>query len=172
METLIYKRTPRGDPNESGVWGVYNCMGQVRGWNFDAVIGIGGKSPSRGHEAIAYRINWIGINPEKRTKAGFEGVLVTFEYFVLYDAEGRGPKLKKVAPKLFKRIFESKSWRLQKSRSLPNDIQAEITKLLKLAKKRKEPKRFQLTNSTWIPPNGCLKKTVSQRPTRRCRCPN
>ena len=147
-------------------------MGQVRGWNFEAVIGIGGKSPSRGHEAIAYRINWIGINPEKRTKAGFEGVLVTFEYFVLYDGEGQGPKLKKLAPKLFKCVFESKSWRLQKAHSLPNDIQAEITKLLKLAKKHKKTKRFRLTDSTCIPPNECLNTTVSRRTTRRCRCPN
>jgi len=147
-------------------------MGQVRGWNFDAVIGIGGKSPSRGHETIAYRINWIGINPERMTKAGFEGVLVTFQYFVLYDAEGQGPKLKTLAPKLFKRIFESKSWRLQKSQSLPNDLQAEITKLLTLAKNNRKKNRFQLPDITFIPPYGTHNTAVSGGVTKRCRCPN
>jgi len=43
MNTLIYKRTHRGDPNESGVFGVWNCMGQIRGWEFDAVIGMEAK---------------------------------------------------------------------------------------------------------------------------------
>jgi len=171
MNTLLYKRTHRGDPNESGVWGIYNCMGSVRGWSFDAVIGIGGKSPSRGHEAIAYRVNWIGIIPEKRTEAGFEGVLVTFQYFVLYDADGQGPELKTLAPKLFKHIFESKSWRLQKSHSLPNDIQAEITKLLTLAKKHRIKTRFRLPDMTCIPPNGTQNTAASRRVTKRCRCP-
>jgi hypothetical protein len=144
-------------------------MGKVRGWEFDAVIGIGGKSPLSGDEDIAYRINWIGVNPEKRTKPGFEGVLVTFQYFVLYQ---KGRKLKSLAPKLFKRICEGKNWRLQKSQSLPSDIQAEITKLLTLAKKQNKTKRFPLIDASCVPPNDCLNTKLSQRATKRCRCPN
>ena len=43
MATLVYKMTHKGDPDsELGFWGVEDCMGQVRGYGFDAVIGIGG----------------------------------------------------------------------------------------------------------------------------------
>jgi hypothetical protein len=48
MNTLVYKRTHTGDPDESGIFGIHDCMGQVRGWNFGAVIGVGGKSPWHG----------------------------------------------------------------------------------------------------------------------------
>ena len=172
MNTLVYKRTHRGDPNKSGVFGVYDCMGQVRGWNFNAVIGVGGKSPWRGHEGLAYRINWIGINPTKKIKAGLRGPLVTFQYFVLCDQNG--PELKTVAPRLFKYMFEGKgkSRHHAMSRSLPGDIQAEITKLLTLAEKRPKTKRFPLINATCVPPNYSLNMTVRPRTTKRCRCPN
>ncbi len=142
MNTLIYKRTHRGDPNKSGVFGVHDCMGRVRHWNFDAVIGVGGKSPWRGHEGIAYRINWIGIKPSK-TEARDprrKGPLVTFERFVLYDEHG--PKLKKLAPKLFKYMFEDGHVRAVISRSLPGEMQEEITKILRRAKKHLRTRRF------------------------------
>lgn len=42
MRILIYKRTHVGDPDDSGRFGLYNCMGRVRGYDFDAVIGVGG----------------------------------------------------------------------------------------------------------------------------------
>jgi hypothetical protein len=66
LNTLVYKRTHTGDPCESGIFGCHDCMGQVRSWSFDAVIGVGGKSPRSGDEGIARKINWISINPSKR----------------------------------------------------------------------------------------------------------
>ncbi len=40
MRTLIYKRTHSGDPDpETGVFGNHDCMGRVKDWQFDAVIG-------------------------------------------------------------------------------------------------------------------------------------
>lgn len=58
---LVYKRTHNGDPNEIGEFGCNDCMGTVRDWNFDAVIGVGGIS------ATSYKmdgkITWIGIHP-------------------------------------------------------------------------------------------------------------
>src|SRR4051812_45820013 len=43
MRTLVYKRTHSGDPDpKMGVFGNHDCMGEVRAWPFDAVIGIGG----------------------------------------------------------------------------------------------------------------------------------
>ena len=44
MVTLVYKMTHKGDPDpDLGHWGVEDCMGRVRGFKFDAVIGIGGR---------------------------------------------------------------------------------------------------------------------------------
>ena len=45
MRVLVYKRTHNGDPDTSGCFGVYDCMGAVRDWEFDAVIGVGGIGP-------------------------------------------------------------------------------------------------------------------------------
>lgn len=141
MDTLIYKRTHTGDPNKSGVFGVHDCMGRVRHWNFDAVIGVGGKNPWRRHKDIAYRINWIGVNPTKTDarKRRWKGPLVTFERFVLYDEIG--PKLKKLAPKVFKYLFEDRHVRVVMSRSLPDGMQKEITRILKHAKKYRRTRR-------------------------------
>jgi hypothetical protein len=44
MRTLIYKRTHPGDPDTTGRFGVCDCMGRVRTWDFEAVIGVGGLS--------------------------------------------------------------------------------------------------------------------------------
>jgi hypothetical protein len=139
MNTLIYKRTHTGDPNKTGVFGVHDCMGRIRRWNFDAVIGVGGKSPWRGYEDIAYKINWIGVNATKADtrKRRWKGPLVMFERFVLYDEIG--PKLKQLAPKLFKYMFEDRHVRAVTSRSLPAGMQKEISRILKHAK------RFQRT---------------------------
>jgi hypothetical protein len=142
MNTLIYKRTHKGDPDESGVFGVHDCMGPVRHWNFDAVIGVGGSRPWPGHEEIANRINWIGISPDKTKTRNRRGPLVTFGRFVLYDEKnGNGPKLKTLAPKLYKYMFEDQHVRVVMSRSLTRKVQEEITQILKLAKKHKRRRR-------------------------------
>jgi hypothetical protein len=63
-QIFVYKRTHNGDPDdESGCFGIYDCMGSARGYGFDAVIGVGGVTPDRGFEEIACRVNWIGIGP-------------------------------------------------------------------------------------------------------------
>jgi hypothetical protein len=66
MRTLIYKRTHTGDPDPvSGVFGNNNCMGQVRGWLFDTVIGVGGIGTYAQSEHIAGLLTWVGIGPHK-----------------------------------------------------------------------------------------------------------
>jgi hypothetical protein len=117
-------------------------MGRVREWNFDAVIGLGGKRPWPGHKDIAKRVNWIGINPSK-TKApngNWKGPLVRFERFVLYDE--KGPELKRLAPNLFKYMYEDRHVRAVLSQSLAVKIQAEVTRILELAKKHKRTRRL------------------------------
>jgi len=142
MNTLVFKRTHSGDPNTRGVFGVHDCMGQVRRRNFDAVIGVGGKRPWPDYKNIALRINWIGINPTKKEarKRRWRGPYVTFERFVLYDETG--PELKKLAPKLFKYMFEDKHVRAVMSRALPGDMQEEITRILRRAKKHQGTRRL------------------------------
>jgi hypothetical protein len=41
--TLICKRTHPLDPDESGVFGVQECMGRVPAYMFDSVVGVGGE---------------------------------------------------------------------------------------------------------------------------------
>jgi len=42
MRILIYKRTHTGDPDLKGRFGIHDCMGRVRDYDYDAVIGVGG----------------------------------------------------------------------------------------------------------------------------------
>jgi len=168
LNTLVYKRTHKGDPDESGIFGIHDCMGVVRCQPFDAVIGVGGKSPWRGHEGIARKINWIGINPSNKSEASspiwvgakrpdwktsFRGPLVAFEYFVLLDETG--PDLEKRAPNLFKYMFEDQHVRHVMSRSRSCEIQEEVQKILKWAKTR-QPRK----------PPRVVEKTISTK--RRC----
>ena len=138
-QTLIYKRTHTGVPNTSGTFGCDDCMGRVRDYRFDSVIGVGGKRPDRASEGIARKINWIGIDatpknvsPDARRHDGkkFRGPQVTFKCFRLW--EETGPDLSEVAPKLFRRMFEEKHVRLVMSQSLPREIQQEVQNILAL----------------------------------------
>src|SRR5262245_54648142 len=98
MRTLIYKRTHVGDPSPEGVFGVHNCMGRVRRWSFDAVIGIGGSGAEPRLHGIARKINWIGIGAHKHYPSGSSPgePEVTFDHFVLL--EDSGPEVALLAP--------------------------------------------------------------------------
>lgn len=151
--TLIYKRTHTGDPNTSGTFGIENCMGQVRGWPFDAVIGVGGKSPDTGHQDISRKINWIGIGPFKEPRRGFKGLLVTFERFVLW--EETGPDLNEVAPHLFKYMFVDQHVRAVKSKSkaFTPKMGEEVRKILALAETF-QPKKLSRAFAKTTPTTG------------------
>jgi hypothetical protein len=126
--------------------------------HFDAVIGVGGKSPDKGSEDIAFKINWIGIDPtakivppnvRRRDGKKFRGPRVTFKCFRLW--EETGPNLHEVAPKLFKHMFEEQHVRLVMSQSLPLEIQEEVQNILSLVNtfQPSKPSRvFQKTRST------------------------
>ena len=105
MRILIYKRTHPGDPNLDGEFGINDCMGQIREFNFDAVIGVGGKSAEPQHYGISYKINWVGIDkvPNKNRLNHNRAKSFTFTYFVLL--ENQGPDLQGFAPELAKRLF-------------------------------------------------------------------
>jgi hypothetical protein len=144
-DTLIYKRTHRGDPDEAGIFGIHDCMGKVRDQAFDAVIGVGGKRPDRGHEGIARKINWVGIGTRKteapiyrlvRNKfVRVKGPLVAFDYFVLLEESG--PYLEERAPNLFRHMFGDQHVRHLMSRNLPDGMREEVRSILRWAKNRR-----------------------------------
>lgn len=125
---LIYKRTHKGDPCKKGIFGINNCMGSVRGWKYNAVIGIGGKRPWKMDKDIAYKINWIGITPYKH-----QTNVITFEHFCLYEEDG--VLLEEIAPKLHNYMYSQPTspQRFVKSTSLSKDIREEINSILKMA---------------------------------------
>ena len=59
-QVLIYRRTQMYDPCQCGVFGIYDCMGKVRSWEYDAVIGIGAKDAE--DDNISYKLTWVGCN--------------------------------------------------------------------------------------------------------------
>lgn len=126
MKVLIYKRTHTGDPDESGIFGIQDCMGRIRNGNYDAVIGIGGKSAWKGHTGIKYKINWIGLGPKKifPTERGYR---VAFTHFELY--EETGVNIKNNYPNLFDYMF-SKNKRFSLSSNLPENVLEEVKWIL------------------------------------------
>lgn len=136
MRTLIYKRTHTGDPDRNGWFGIYDCMGHVRTWEFDAVIGVGGIGAEPTSHGIDGLVTWIGIGPHKIPAAARRGPLVTFDHFVLFDAAG--PSFLRHAPLLARRLYE------RNVRVLLHDMNAseqrEVARLLRLAKTAKASK--------------------------------
>lgn len=130
MRTLVYKRTHHGDPDPDGRFGIHDCMGRVRGRDYEAVIGVGGIGAEPESFGIAGKITWIGIGPTKHSVPGMRGPLVTFAHF-LYLGE-RGPALAALAPNLAARIFGTNVRVLL--RNVSRTEQAEIDGVLVLAR--------------------------------------
>ena len=146
LKVLVYRRTHTANPCQCGVFGIRDCMGKVRSWKYDAVIGIGAKNAK---DNMSYKLTWVGINPHKQnsltvgydkkckyrkckkanTKNQLRGSLVTFNHFCLMN-ENR-PMLCDCAPLLYHHMFINKEIRRQAlSTSRPKDIQKEITNLV------------------------------------------
>jgi hypothetical protein len=138
MRTLIYKRTHIGDPDRNGWFGVHDCMGQVRSWDFDAVIGVGGIGAEPMSHGIDGRVTWIGIGAHKIPAEGGRGPLVTFDHFALLEASG--PSFPQHAPLLARRIYEHNIRVLLRDLTLSE--QREVAKLLRLARNA-EPSKSQ-----------------------------
>jgi hypothetical protein len=108
MRTLIYKRTHVGDPDpKTGVFGNCDCMGSVRGHEFDAVIGVSGIGQEPRSHGIDGKLTWIGIGPQKFNDPGCpesRGPQVRFRHF-WYRGED-GPLLEEKYPALAKRMYD------------------------------------------------------------------
>lgn len=131
MKILIYKRTHKHDPGPEGIFGNQDCMGKVRNWNYDAVIGIGGKSPWKGHEDIRYKINWIGLGPKKITATKeHRGPGVVFSNFALFEETGQDIEI--FFPNLFAYMYNSRK-RFDMSTVLPENVYLEVMSILNSA---------------------------------------
>jgi len=129
MRTLIYKRTHKGDPDKTGWFGINDCMGRVRGHDFDAVIGIGGIGSEAKTAEIDGKVNWIGSGSKRRNMRG-RGPLVTFDHFILFDE--RGADFRAIAPKLARRMYSPNAPRILFDKFSKAE-HAEINRLLRLA---------------------------------------
>jgi hypothetical protein len=128
LRTLTYKRTHEGDPDpETGVFGIHKCMGRVRGWSFDAVIGVGGIGAEPERHGIAGKLTWIGIGPHKTGDPQYP--LVTFDHFLYYGKQG--PLFEEYAPELAKHMYD---WNVRVIISLSDEERLEVDKILSLAK--------------------------------------
>lgn len=86
---LVYKRTHPHDPGVEGVFGNQDCMGQVRAFDYDVVVGIGGIGAEARSHGIDRRLNWIGIGPILGPHhANRDHPTFTFEHFVLQEHTG------------------------------------------------------------------------------------
>jgi hypothetical protein len=105
MRILTYKRTHIGDPDQYGVFGSSDCMGQVRNFQFDAVIGIGGVGWEPQSHGIDRRLNWVGFGLIRQSGGELSrGDVVHFEHFKLM--ESNGPLLTDLAPSLARRFYK------------------------------------------------------------------
>lgn len=123
MQILTYKRTHIGDPDSEGRFGINGCMGRVRNWRFDAVIGVGGTGAEPIACGIAGRVTWVGLNPTWNPHPAGPGQIVTFDSFALLDDEG--PLLHDLAPLLARRMYERKARTLLSSYSSDEKVEAE-----------------------------------------------
>lgn len=138
MRTLIYKRTHNGDPDPlTGEFGCNDCMGSVRGWQFDAVIGIGGIGAQSRRHGLAGRLTWIGIGARKIDDPDRPWApRVRFRHF-WYKGE-RGPLLTMCYPALAQRMYDGYVRVLMHSPVHSADTKAskldgEVKKILRLA---------------------------------------
>jgi hypothetical protein len=103
-------------------------MGQVRGWQFDAVIGVGGTGKEAQENGIAGLLTWIGIGAHKT--GDLRRPHVKFDHFLYFGERGR--PLLEIAPKLADHIY-GKRVRVMMSSSLVEAELAEVDAILSLA---------------------------------------
>lgn len=104
---LVYKRTHPWDPDESGVFGCQDCMGQVRGYNFNYVIGFGGWGAETRRFNLQDKIHWVGRAPLVKPVgigSNKRGPVLFFSAanFRLYEQSG--PNIYDFAPAFFESV--------------------------------------------------------------------
>ena len=178
MKILIYKRTHNGDPDEEGCFGAYDCMGSVRGWNYDAAIGVGGIGQEAQRYGIDGKINWIGVEPHKKLVKGKRGPEVTFDHFLFFGKDGEN--LREKAPALAHRLYDggsrflfrnySKEERKEAESIVAMAMNAEPSKaLLKKNNKSGDSRKCKSAKKT-LPCGSKVKKECSSKVKRKGKC--
>lgn len=170
MRTLIYKRTHTGDPDREGRFGIHGCMGQVRTWGFEAVIGIGGIGAEPTKCGLAGKVNWIGIGPHRRAGNDPRGPVVTFDHFLLFGPDdpdsSDGPSFSQLAPQLANRMYSTNV------RVVMNDLdeweRSEVEQLLAMAKDA--PPSATDVPSPATTAKGCMPRNPRPKRIRGCSC--
>ena len=157
MRTLIYKRTHNGDPDPEGRFGIDDCMGRVRSYRYDAVIGIGGGGSEAIAAGINHRVNWIGIGPQRHPMENGRGDLVTFKKFIFFDKE----KPVGLSRALAKRMYSKNPPRYIFSDNLEPAEIIEIRRLLKKAENADPSVLTKLPTRVRCTKKGC-------RPRKKC----
>jgi hypothetical protein len=143
MKVLIYKRTHKGDPDKNGIFGNQDCMGKIRNWDYDAVIGIGGNAPWKKDADIKHKINWIGLDPKKIYSSYKRGDEVVFSHFELY--EETGVNICEKFPNLFEYMYGNRK-RFDMSTDLPEEVFEEVKQILDSIKNSPSSKSFPAEN--------------------------
>lgn len=158
MRTLIYTRTHIGDPDAQGRFGIYDCMGRVRDWDFQAVIGVGGRGSEAKACGIAYKVNWIGIGARITHSSDDGRTLVMFDHFRLFEAQGQELRIK--AGNLARRFYDLP----HPPRTIIDDLtdaeRAEIDSLLALARRAPPFRRLKPALNAARPKRLLRSKTV------------
>lgn len=147
MKILIYKRTHKGDPDFKGIFGIQDCMGKVRNWDYDAVIGIGGKAPWREDQDIRFKINWIGLGP-KKIESAKRGPAVVFSNFALFEENGKDIEFH--FPNLFEYMYGSRK-RFAMSSILPENVFREVQYILGSAQNYPASPEYHTANIDELP---------------------
>lgn len=130
-------------------------MGQVRDYDFDAVIGVGGIGQEPKSYGIDGKINWVGINASKEHVALGYPSIVHFEHFVLL--EDKGPLLSSLAPNLANRLYDTGARFLLNSYTQieKNEAQKIIKWALKTFKNKEILHRHNLHGKSGCSKRGC-----------------
>jgi hypothetical protein len=164
MRTLIYKRTHSGDPDpETGVFGNHDCMGKVRDWPFDAVIGIGGVGQEPRNHRIAGKLTWVGIGPQAIGYTS-RGPQLIFRHFWYRGKDG--PLLEENYPALASRMYDNKNVRFilkhspspgghqdNKTAALDHDVEKILAMAAPPSKGPAERDSEQTSGKCSVPPN-------------------
>ena len=149
MRTLVYLRTHSGDPDKGGIFGIHDCMGQVRSRYFEAVIGVGGRSAEARSWGISGKVTWIGIGPQKHD-GPHKAPVVTFDHFLYFGEDGLD--FRADAPTLARRMYRTGHHVRTVMDYLSAQEKAEVAKLLLLAKDAPpSPARGSLAEAEALP---------------------
>jgi len=169
--TLIYKMVALKDPDhERGIFGLpdekLDCMGRVRGYEFDSVVGIGGDGKDAQRSGIARRLVWVGKGRE-RENWSLRGPTLRFKHFRYFGEEGKhlGERYKALAAYMY---MNSKHFVVFDLDHTDESIRTEIGDILRDAESAPSSVSFEEARSFFLAA-AQLDSSSCQNGTKVCR---